>query len=350
MKGLVVALALFLMAVVAANAHVPGGNLDRTQVSGSDYVRVADWADAEGFHMKWAKNAGTVLLTNHSAKLQLTIDSRRVEIRGVNVWLSLPVVNRGGVPMISAVDAATTLEPILFPQPLDTSIHTICIDPGHGGKDKGFSDGQNFEKKYALLLARDVEELLKRDGLQVVLTRDSDYYVDLPERSMLAKREKADVFVSLHYNAAPQHDVRGLEVYCLAPAGMNSSSDGGGKAPFPPLTGNAHDHQNALLAYEILKSVTSGLPVEDRGVKRSRFEVLRDAGMPAILIEGGFMTNPADAKNIFDATFRKRMAQAIADGILAYGKAIAGSDDHRTPPSGLNAARLAAAPFPPGHQ
>ena len=114
----------------------------------------------------------------------------------------------------------------------------------------------------------------------------------------------------------------GLEVYCLAPAGVNSSNEGGGKAPHLPEAGNAHDDQNALLAYEMQKAITAGMPLEDRGMKRSRFEVLREAGMPAILIEGGFMSNPADARNIYDTAFRKRMAQAIVDGILAYKKTV----------------------------
>jgi N-acetylmuramoyl-L-alanine amidase len=281
-----------------------------------------EWADAAGFSMKWAKIAGTILLTNPAARMEFTVDSRRAEICGVNVWLSLPVVNRNGVALLSAVDAATTIEPILFPRKTDARLQTICLDPGHGGRDTGFSEGRNYEKKYSLLLAREVADLLKREGLQVLLTRDSDDYVDLPSRSLLARRQGADLFVSLHYNAAPEHDVRGIEVYCLSPAGMNSSSDGGGKAPHPRETGNAYDKQNALLAFEMLKTVTGSVPIEDRGMKRSRFEVLRDAGMPAILIEGGFMSNPSDAKNIYDPAFRKRMAQAIADGILAYKKTV----------------------------
>ena len=74
--------------------------------------------------------------------------------------------------------------------------------------------------------------------------------------------------------------VGGLEVYCQTPAGMNSSIEGGGKGPHPREAGNAHDDQNALLAYEMQKAITSGLPLEDRGMKRSRFEVLREACMP----------------------------------------------------------------------
>jgi N-acetylmuramoyl-L-alanine amidase len=316
------AVSLLLMAALAAEARVSLQNLNHTLVSDSEYIRLDDWAQAAGFNMKWAKTAGTVMLTNPSARLELTVDTRRAEIGGVNVWLSLPVVNRNGTILLSVIDASKTIEPILFPKKSDARLRTICLDPGHGGKDKGEIDGRNYEKKYALLLAREVAELLKREGLQVLLTRDSDAYIDLPARSLMARRQGADLFVSLHYNSAPEHDIRGLEIYCLSPAGMNSSSDGGGKGPHPREAGNAHDDQNALLAYEMLKAITAGLPLEDRGMKRSRFEVLREAAMPAILIEGGFMSNTADAKNIYDTAFRKRMAQAIVDGILAYKRTV----------------------------
>src|SRR5271157_3198328 len=293
MKAL--ALSLFLVAALAAEARLSLQNLDRTVVSGSEYIRLADWADAAGFNMKWVKTQGTITLSSPSARLELTVDSRRAEICGVNVWLSLPVVNRNGTAFLSVIDAGKTFEPILFPQKCDARLKTICLDPGHGGKDKGYADGRNYEKKYALLLAREVAGLLQREGLKVFLTRESDASVDLPDRSLLARRQGADLFVSLHYNAAPEHGIRGLEVYCLAPAGINSSNEGGGKAPRPREAGNAHDDQNVLLAFDVLKAITADVPLVDRGMKRSRFEVLREAVMPAVLIEGGFMSNAADA-------------------------------------------------------
>jgi N-acetylmuramoyl-L-alanine amidase len=314
-------MSLFLMAALAAAARVPLQKLDRTVVSGSEYIRLDDWADGAGFNMKWAKKEGTITLSNASAQWVLTVDSRRAEICGVNVWLSLPVVNRSGAILLSLVDAGTTVEPILFPQRSDARLNTICLDPGHGGKDKGEISRHNYEKTYTLLLAREVEGLLRRAGFKVVLTRERDAFVDLPDRSLMARREGADLFVSLHYNSA-NDDIRGLEVYCLTPAGVHSSNEGGGKAPRLPEAGNAHDNQNVLLAYEMQKTILTSLRMEDRGMKRSRFEVLREAGMPAILIEGGFMSNAADAKNIYDAAFRARMAQAIVDGILAYKKTV----------------------------
>lgn len=315
------AVSLLLFAALLANARVPVQKLERTVVSGSDYIRLDDWADGAGFAMKWMKREGIVELTGSSARLNFCVDSRRAEICGVNVWLSMPVVNRGGVAMISLVDACTTIEPILFPQKSDARLKTICLDPGHGGKDKGEISGHNYEKTYTLLLARDVAEQLKQLGFNVMLTRESDSFVELPDRTLKARRRGADLFVSLHYNSA-ENNIRGLEVYCLAPAGVNSSNEGGGRAPRLPEAGNAHDSQNALLAYEVEKSVTSGTRIEDRGVKRSRFEVLREASMPAILVEGGFMSNASDARNIYDPLFRKRMARAIVDGIVAYKKTV----------------------------
>jgi N-acetylmuramoyl-L-alanine amidase len=109
--------------------------------------------------------------------------------------------------------------------------------------------------------------------------------VELPERPQYAWRQGADVFVSLHYNAAEATNLSGVEVFCLAPPGMNSSDEGGGKSNYPAQTGNGQDDRNVLLAYQLQKSITRSLPLEDRGLKRSQhYVVLRMARMPAILI------------------------------------------------------------------
>jgi N-acetylmuramoyl-L-alanine amidase len=200
-------------------------------------------------------------------------------------------------------------------------VQTVCLDPGHGGKDGGKTQGLHYEKKYTLLLAQETAGLLKEQGFKVVLTRTNDETVELADRPQIAARREADVFVSLHYNGA-ETGVHGVEVFCLAPPGMNSSDEGGGAAAHPAETGNTQDERNVLLAYQMQKSITRGLPLEDLGLKRSHFEVLRLAHCPAILIEGGFLSNPADARNIYDAAFRKRMARAIVEGIVAYKRAV----------------------------
>jgi N-acetylmuramoyl-L-alanine amidase len=264
------------------------------------------------------------MVTNLLASLQLETDSRHArksEIGGVPVWLSLPVILRGGVPWISLADAQTSLEPVMIPPKSPARVQTICLDPGHGGRDAGEAAGVNYEKKYTLLLAQAAERLLRAEGFKVVLTRTNDVYVDLAERPALAARAGADLFISLHYNAGPP-SLRGIEVHCLPPAGMKSSNAGGGLGSTPAYPGNAQDGRNILLAYQVLKSISAALPFQDIGVKREHYMVLKEARMPAILIEGGFMTDPQDAKNIYDTAVRQRMARSIVDGILAYKKSV----------------------------
>ncbi len=296
-------------------------SLERVSISGSEYVRLAEWAESSDFQLKWPRNSEVITVTNPAVRLQFSIDSRRAEIDGVTVWLSLPVVNRGGTAMISLADLRTTLQPILHPRSAEASPQTICLDPGHGGLDKGEIDGSHYEKKYALLLAEDVAEQLRHDGFNVVMTRSDDRKIELPDRPLFARDHNADLFVSLHYNSAASY-VRGVEVYCLTPPGFNSSNEGGGRSGDGSFAGNEENDRSVLLAYQMQKSLVRSLPMEDRGMKRSRFEILREARLPAILIEGGFMSNPGDGAKIYDGSFRKKMAHAVVEGILAYKRAI----------------------------
>lgn len=309
------------MALLTVSAHPSLRDLERVTISGNEFVRLAEWGELTGCIMKWNKRDGEVDVSGPPGRLNFSIDSRRAEISGVSVWLGLPVVNRNGVPLISLADARSTIEPVLSPHKAEARVRTICLDPGHGGKDAGKTVGHNYEKTYTLLLARETAALLKERGFKVFLTRTNDEMVELPDRPELASRRGADLFVSLHYNAADP-SVHGVEVFCLSPVGVNSSDEGGGTSFHPSEIGNAQDDRNVLLAYEMQKNITRSLPLEDLGLKRSRFEVLRLARMPAILIEGGFLSNPEDAKNIYDAAIRKRMARAIVEGIVAYKRAL----------------------------
>jgi N-acetylmuramoyl-L-alanine amidase len=316
--------AVLLAAIWAAPVNAAIRGLEHIPIDGADYVRLGDWADSNGFKLTWRDKNEPIELTNQSASLSFATDSRnarKAQICGATVLLSLPVISRGGAALISLSDVQKNLEPVLFPHKSVSAVRTICLDPGHGGKDPGNIDGENLEKKYTLLLALATEKLLQAAGFKVILTRTTDVFVDLAERPALAARAGADLFVSLHYNSDANR-ARGVEVHCLPPAGMNSSNAGGGRGHDPAYTGNAEDDRNILLAYEVLKNITPRLPLEDIGVKRSHLVVLREARMPAILIEGGFMTDAQDSKKIYDAEFRQRMAQSIVNGILAYKDAV----------------------------
>ena len=141
-------------------------------------------------------------------------------------------------------------------------------------------------------------------------------------RPALANNFKADLFVSLHFNAAQtdKDTVAGPETYCITPVGAASSNSQGEGADHGATTANRVEKKSLLFAYQIQKSLVQNLGVNDRSVRRARFAVLRDAQMPAILIEGGYMTNPAESKRIYDPIWRRQMAAAVVKGILNYQK------------------------------
>ena len=231
---------------------------------------------------------------------------------------------KDGQPCVSSLDLQATIRPILFPQRnrAGTSLKTICLDPGHGGKDTGGVSGKHLEKRYTLSLAKALAGRLRAAGFKVLLTRTKDKFIELEDRPAFANQHRADLFISLHFNVNPRGQASGVEVYCLTPA-MTSSTNARGKlADKTPLPGNRHDARNILLAYQLQKSLVSKLSVEDRGLRRARFGVLCTAAMPAVLIEGGFLSDASEQKKIADPKYRTRMAEAIVHGALAYKHAI----------------------------
>ncbi len=286
---------------------------------GRTYVRLQDWADANGFKV-------TNLDKHHAqavskwAKLKFEIDSRRAEIDGVAVHLSVIVAARNGELYLSPLDLQHTIHPVLYPvrSTPPQKIRTICLDPGHGGNDSGKQASGHLEKKYTLKLAEELREKLVDVGFKVVFTRTTDKAVELADRPDFARRKGADLFVSLHFNSFASADAQGVEVYCLTPAGASSTNARGEGAESTSYPGNKMNSKNMLLAYQLQKNLTRNLGLDDRGVRRARFVVLKTATMPAVLIEGGFMTNAEELKRITDTERRKEMAAAIVDGILAF--------------------------------
>jgi N-acetylmuramoyl-L-alanine amidase len=321
---------LLIVAVAITGDVMPAYGAARptetVRVGGKEYVRLTDWAKAHDSEAHWIKQEETLQLTNRRARVSLTVDSREADISGVAVWLLFPTVYRDGKVYLSEVDLRTTLLPILSPpknRP-GVNIRSISLDPGHGGKDPGNIAGSNQEKKYTLLLAQELREQLRRAGMKVSMTRTGDTYPELPTRPDLAKRNGADLFLSLHFNAtgSSQSTVQGAEVYCLTPAGAPSTNARGEGAGTGLCAGNRFNDKNMFLAYQLQKSLTKNLGVEDRGVHRARFAVLRDAAMPAVLIEGGFMSHPKEGRKIFEAAYRREMAKAIVNGLMAYKKQV----------------------------
>ncbi len=291
-------------------------------INGQSYVPVASWARANGLKCSWLRRGDVLLVTNPTTRLIFDKDSRMAGINGVNVALSFPIASDHGELLVARMDLDAAVRPLLAPSRYlkrDT-IRTICLDPGHGGKDTGNHTFWHSEKTYTLALALELRAQLQKAGFNVILTRSKDTYVDLPVRPALANRRGADLFISLHFNATEtgKNQVQGPETYCITPVGASSTNARGEGSGSGATPANALELQSLAFAYDVQKALVRNLGVPDRGVRRARFAVLRDARMPAILIEGGYMTHPADSKRIYSTVGRSQMAQSIVKGILAY--------------------------------
>ena len=326
MNRAVLSFLLALLTLASPPARGAPRSSESVRISGKEYRRLTDWARDNAFQIQWLKRDESLQLANQSSKILLTVDSREAEINGVHVLLSFPLANRNGSVYLAQIDLQTSMLPVFSPvknRP-GAKIKTICLDPGHGGKDPGNHVDSKQEKTYTLLLAQEIRQQLARAGLKATLTRNTDTFLELPERPDLAKRQQADLFVSLHFNSSEsgRNEVHGAETYCLTPAGASSTNARGEGAGAGSFVGNRFNEKNMFLAYQVQKSLTRSLGVEDRGVRRARFAVLRDAAMPAVLIEAGFMSHPAEGRKIFTPAYRQQMARAIVDGLLAYKRTV----------------------------
>ena len=173
------------------------------------------------------------------------------------------------------------------------AISTVVIDAGHGGYDRGGSPGQRIpEKPYALDIARRLSSALRSRGFRTVMTRSGDYFVGLSQRCAIANSQYSSVFVSIHLNSAPREGAYGIETYYY----------GGG---------------SGALAVSVHRAILRATGSANRGVRRRGYYVLRHNARPAVLCECGFLTNRAEASRILSASYRQRIASAIAAGIDA---------------------------------
>jgi N-acetylmuramoyl-L-alanine amidase len=233
----------------------------------------------------------------------------------------------------------------------------IVIDPGHGGDEKGATGpGGLFEKDVTLDVAQRLKTRLERAGnARVILTRDDDRAVSLSDRTAFANHEGAELFVSIHANAARKQDAHGAETYFLsyqatdaeaqAVAALENAQDAGGAAaPERPdlrmvlwdLAQAEHLRESSALAETVQAELNSLLGLRDRGVKQAPFRVLMSATMPSILIEIGFITNPDEEEKLRSPAYRESLALAIAQSVQRFredlGARAAGAGRPRTTP------------------
>ena len=227
-------------------------------------------------------------------------------------------------------------------KPLDNRIRTIVVDPGHGGRDPGAVGKKTFEKHLTLEVAKKLKAALENefDDIKVLLTRSTDTFVSLHDRTAFANGNNADLFISLHVNAIRNRTARGTEVYFLAPATTTEARDvaafensvveafeGGLEAVkayddlqfiLADLLQSEQLEESSDLAIRLQTELINKTKANDRGVKQADFFVLRGAAMPSVLLELGFISNEEEERKMMDAKYQNEQVAAIVNGIKSF--------------------------------
>lgn len=203
------------------------------------------------------------------------------------------------------LDAAAREGKARIASALQTPGPTIVVDAGHGGLDLGAKAHKPYceEKRISLLTARLVKKYLSQLGYHVIMTRSSDVFITLSKRVEIANKAGSDLFVSLHFNSSRNPTAKGIEVFfCDAKSSALRTSS------------------SKRLASMVLTRLIRRTRAVSRGVKKGNFYVIRETQMPAILVEGGFISNPRERSSLKDPKYIDEIARAVADGIDTYFK------------------------------
>ncbi len=310
-----------------------------TKLRGTDYVAVRDIAKRYGLKATWTKADAVMTLSDgRGVRFTFEKDQRDFHLDGARVFLGDLTLHSADDLWVPKLDVIKTLGPLFAPAAhtafLPEPPKLIVIDPGHGGTDPG---KQNLklkvnEKDMTLDVALRLKKLLEFRGHRVVLTRTTDTrfsnnpVVDLPMRAAVANKEKADLFISLHFNAVDRDvdRVSGVETYVLTPQFQVSTQPEQDKAMIKEAyPGNRQDVANALVGYLLHKQLVADLKSSDRGYKRYRLAVLRTLNCPGVLVEAAYLSNDEEAKRVATPEFRQQIAESLAEGIGAYAATLA---------------------------
>ncbi|MEM7603351.1 MAG: N-acetylmuramoyl-L-alanine amidase [Verrucomicrobiota bacterium] len=311
-----------LLVLSLAGSVVQGKDWNVYKLGGREYVSDENVAKFYGFQ-RFAKEGSDRIFKHTHLIMTWKVGSQSIYVNNIKFNLSFPVVDNGGKAMLSTVDLAKLVDPVVRPSYIKKpiSFDTVVIDAGHGAHDSGAVGPFGREKDYALDMALRLEKNLQSKGFKTLLTRRQDVFLTLGQRVAIANGQRNAIFISLHFNSSGSRDANGIETYALAPQGTRSTN--GGSPWSSPLSGNVRDAENIALATAVHAHVIHELRSVDRGIKRARFNVLRGINKPAILFEGGFVTNASEGKQINDPAHRQRIADSISAAVVKFRTAVA---------------------------
>ena len=278
-------------------------------------------AIARLYSMRMQTISKKIVLNNRYNTLEIEENGRRAWINGVMFWLHEPCRRSGRSWAIQKPDFQCGIDPVLrsyMHLPKREPI-VVVIDPGHGGKDSGAVGSKKvFEKQVVLDISYRIKKLLEKYGFKVVMTRTGDQYLTLHDRTDLARKVKADLFLSIHADGAVSSAAHGVETFITTVEGFDSSNHYGKGGDQSAVLNNRYNAMNAILGYAVQSNLLKMSGRSDRGVRRARFAVIKQAPCPAALVECGFLTNPEEEYLLRTEAYRSRVAKGIVNGVRAY--------------------------------
>ncbi len=244
--------------------------------------------------------------------LRATLSGKEM-IRRVWPWLGLLLMVASLAWLQLYPESWTPVTPRTVTPPALEAISLVVLDPGHGGVDSGVVAAGVLEKDLTLDVAKRVERLVRLKGLPAILTREGDDYVSLASRAALANREHDCVFVSIHFNEGKRAIAGGVETYYASHLPAMPSW-----LPFLKRPSQLPDLESQSLAGFIQEALVSQTQALNRGTKAEQFFVIANVKHPAVLVEGGFLSNKDEVGKLQSPEYREQIATAITEGITRY--------------------------------
>ena len=296
---------------------------DVIQHNGITYRNLSEVSTKLRAETRQLNEGNTWELSNKRNKLTFRSGSRAIHLNDTPVYLGYPIIKSKKSLYIPELDWRFTLSPILHASKRTRQIKRIVLDPGHGGKDPGAinESAKLYEKDLTLAVCKKLKPILKKQGFEVFLTRSNDKYLTLEERTQYARSKRADLFISIHFNASTNTNAEGIETFAYTllsqPSTSRSIADQNDRRFHPA---NRYDSQNTRLAYFIHKSLARSFDTPNRGIKRARFTVLETLACPGALLELGFLSHPESAAKLSKNKEILKLVDAIVEGIQTYSK------------------------------
>lgn len=339
--------------LISGCVTVPTGeNIAAYSIGGKTYYPLVSLCDLRQIKMQYEPLLRTVYLSDNSKSVNLRVGDSLILVNDSIMYLNSPVDVYQGTIVVPRQFKEEVFDRLFKktaaahrrPGAGKIKLTRVVIDAGHGGHDPGAIGRSGLrEKDVNLDIAKRLSSLLKEEGVQTVLTRSTDKFVPLSGRVSIANRSGADLFISVHSNAARSRSLSGFEVYYVAPsvsdakraaltarsaalnlkdAAFASTSQDLRTIVWDMIYANSRAESIAL-SHSLCKIMDSCIDANILGVKNARFQVLKGIRMPGILIEVGFVSNLNEERLLRTAAYRQKLAEGIVEGLRDYSRDMA---------------------------